>query len=52
MIKRSSDIPARETELDKSVDEIAQMIVEAGHDWRKPYYAGRGLRWCDVRRAA
>ena len=52
MIKRSSDIPARETELEKSIDEIAQWIVEAGHDWRKPFYARRGRDFARIGRPA
>lgn len=52
MIRRSSDIPARETELDKSIDEIAQWVVEAGHDWRKPYYTRRGIAWHRLERSA
>lgn len=47
---RSSDIPARETELDRSVDDAAQLIVEAAHDWRRPFYTRRGIDWSRLAR--
>ena len=53
-MQRSSDIPARETELDKSMDEFAQWMVEGAlpcaADWRKPFHANRGRCWAAVMR--
>jgi hypothetical protein len=48
---RSSDFPARATELDLSIDEIAQQVIEAGFDWRKPFYLRvRRVDWATIPR--
>lgn len=48
---RSLHSPLVEKEIDKAIDEIAQMHVEAACDWRKPFYANRrGICWAVVTR--
>jgi hypothetical protein len=49
-MKRSSDFEQRETELDRSIDAIAQQHVEDGSDWRRHFHANHGRFWAGIPR--
>lgn len=49
-VTRSSDFSDRDSVADICHDAAVQLTVEAGHDWRKPYYRRvRGLDWSRIK---